>query len=105
MDSDGNNPGYVADGMTIDENGFLYVATFGGSKILKIDPMTKKIADEIKLPVEQITSAAFGGPNLDVLFVTTCGVEFNTPQPPPAGGVFKITGLGVKGTKMYNAVL
>lgn len=35
---DGGRPSFVADGMTIDTAGNLYVATFGGSKILKINP-------------------------------------------------------------------
>ena len=60
---------------------------------------------EIKIPAEQVTSAAFGGPNLDILFVTTAAKEFKTPQPPPSGGLFKVTGLGVTGTKMYSVKL
>jgi sugar lactone lactonase YvrE len=96
---------YSADGMTIDEDGLLYVATFGGNKVLKINPSTKKIEAEVKMPVEQITSVAFGGPNLDILYVTTCGANIRSPQTAPAGGLFKITGLGVKGTKMYDAVV
>lgn len=35
---DGKNPGFIPDGMTIDTEGFLYVATWGGSRIFKIDP-------------------------------------------------------------------
>lgn len=34
----GKNPGFVPDGMTIDTEGNLYVATFGGGKVLKVDP-------------------------------------------------------------------
>lgn len=60
---------------------------------------------EIKIPAEQVTSAAFGGPNLDILFVTTAAKEFSSPQPAPAGALFKVTGLGVTGTKMYSVKL
>lgn len=35
---DGKNPGFIPDGMTIDTEGFLYVATWGGSKVVKVDP-------------------------------------------------------------------
>lgn len=35
---DGKNPGFIPDGMTIDTDQNLYVATWGGSKIFKIDP-------------------------------------------------------------------
>ncbi|XP_055588960.1 regucalcin [Uranotaenia lowii] len=101
----GERPKFVPDGMTIDSEGFLYVATFGGHTVYKVDPSSGKIVLEIKLPAEQVTSAAFGGPNLDILFVTTAAKEFKSPQPPPAGALFKVTGLGVKGTPMYSVDL
>ncbi|XP_055681180.1 regucalcin isoform X1 [Lutzomyia longipalpis] len=101
--NDGERPSFVPDGMTIDSEGNLFVALWGGFKLFKINPNTGKIVQEIKIPCEQVTSAAFGGPNLDILYVTTAGTERNSPQPPPAGGVFAVTGLGVTGTKMTRA--
>lgn len=101
----GQRPDFVPDGMTIDTSGSLYVATFGASKIFKINPATGSIELEIELPAEQVTSAAFGGPNLDILFVTTAGKEFKSKQPPPAGKLFKVTGLGVKGLPMKSVKL
>ncbi|XP_055709062.1 regucalcin-like isoform X2 [Phlebotomus papatasi] len=99
----GERPGFVPDGMTIDSEGNLYVALWGGNKVLKVNPQTAKVDLEIAMPCSQVTSAAFGGPNLDILYVTTAGTERDSPQPPPAGGVFAVTGLGVKGTKMARA--
>lgn len=94
---------FAPDGMTIDSQGNLYVATFNGGKVLKVNPVTKTIEQEILIPnVNQVTSLAFGGPNLDELFVTTARLD---EKPAPAGGLFKITGLGVKGTKMFDAKL
>lgn len=94
---------FAPDGMTIDAQGHLYVATFNGGKILKINPHTKIIEQEILIPnVAQITSVAFGGPHLGELFVTTACLDGKSS---PAGGMFKITGLGTTGTKMYNAKL
>ncbi|XP_063699398.1 regucalcin-like [Culicoides brevitarsis] len=91
------------DGMTIDTEGNLYMACFNAGKVLKINPNTKKIVQEIPIPgATQITSVAFGGPNLDELFVTTAQFD---GRPAPAGGLFKVTGLGVKGTKMFDAKL
>lgn len=89
---------FAADGMTIDENGFLYIATWMGSRIIVVNPDNKEIVREISMPTEQVTSLAFGGPNLDILFVTTAGKP--KPKPAPAGGLFKIMGLGVKGLPM-----
>lgn len=34
----GKNPGFVPDGLTIDTEGNLYVTTFGGGNIYKVDP-------------------------------------------------------------------
>ncbi|CRK91220.1 CLUMA_CG004903, isoform A [Clunio marinus] len=91
---------FAPDGMTIDENGIIYVATWNGSRIIVINPITKKIIQEIPMPTAQVTSLAFGGPNFDILFVTTAGKP--KPKLPPAGGLFKITGLGVKGLPMKS---
>jgi gluconolactonase len=84
--------------MTIDENGLIYVATFGGSRIIIIDPKNKSVVREIPIPTLQVTSLAFGGPNLDILYVTSASKM--TPKPPQAGGLFKVTGLGAKGLPM-----
>lgn len=56
-----------------------------------------KILLEIPIPAKQVTSAAFGGPNLDILYVTTAATDRDGEQPPLAGHLFAITGLGVKG--------
>lgn len=85
------------DGMTIDTDGNLYVATYNAHTVFKVDPRTCKVLQEIKLPCKQITSVAFGGPDLDILFVTTSAVK---NEPAPAGTTFKVTGLGVKGLPM-----
>ncbi|KAL9697146.1 hypothetical protein quinque_000587 [Culex quinquefasciatus] len=99
---DGKNPGFVCDGMTSDAEGNLYVATWGGSKLLKINPKTKQLVQEIPIPAKQVTSASFGGPQLDELYVTTAHTN---NQDAPAGALFKVTGLGVKGKEMYKMVL
>lgn len=54
----------------------------------------------------QVTAAAFGGANLDVLYVTTAQLVVNgIKQPDPAGAVFKVTGTGAKGLPGYNVKL
>uniref|UniRef100_A0A182JTM0 Regucalcin n=1 Tax=Anopheles christyi TaxID=43041 RepID=A0A182JTM0_9DIPT len=98
----GGNPGYVPDGMTSDADGNLYVATWGGSKVMKIDKRSQKLVLEIKIPAEYVTSVAFGGPQMDELFVTTASKD---DRPLPAGKLFKVTGLGVKGKRMHKMVM
>jgi len=87
----------LPDGMTIDTDGNIYVATFNGHTIYKVNPNTGAVLLEIKFPCKQITSSAFGGPNLDILYVTTSS-KFD--QPPPAGTTYKVTGLNSKGFPM-----
>lgn len=98
----GSKPGYVFDGMTSDSNGNLYIATWGGSKVMNLDKGTGQLLREINIPAEQVTSAAFGGPQLDELFVTTSS---NGNKTAPAGALFKVSGLGVKGKPMHKMVL
>jgi gluconolactonase len=49
-------PQVMPDGMTIDENGFLYVATWNGHRVLVINPETKLVVREIEIPTDQVTS-------------------------------------------------
>jgi sugar lactone lactonase YvrE len=59
------------DGMAIDSDGMLWVAMWGGWRVLHINPQNSRIIDSIELPTEQVTSCAFGGRNLDELYIST----------------------------------
>ncbi|XP_068157838.1 uncharacterized protein [Drosophila tropicalis] len=82
------------DGMTIDTDGNLYIATFNGAAVYKVNPRNSELLLKIEIPTKQITSVAFGGPNLDILYVTTAA---NHEQPAPAGTTYMVTGLNAKG--------
>jgi sugar lactone lactonase YvrE len=87
---DGN--GYP-DGMTIDAEGKLWVATWDGWSVLRCDPVTGNILEKIPVPVAQVTSCAFGGPNLSDLYITSAraGVlSDDIEQQPHAGGLFRL---------------
>ncbi|RZC37252.1 SGL domain containing protein [Asbolus verrucosus] len=96
------------DGMTIDTDGNLWVAIFGGNRVIKIDPRNPEtLLQTISIPACQVTSVVFGGPNLDQLYVTsaaltTDGVEF---PPPDHGATYVITGTGVKGSMPTSQAL
>lgn len=49
------------------------------------------------MPTSQITNCAFGGPNLDILYVTTAATERDSKQPPLAGHLFKVSDLNATG--------
>jgi len=91
----------LPDGMTIDTEGMLWVACFGGEQVLRIDPNSGELKQVVKIPSLQVTSAVFGGPNLEDLYVTSAKVGFTKEMEekyPLAGHTFRVTGLGVKGT-------
>jgi sugar lactone lactonase YvrE len=92
------------DGMTFDAEGMLWVAHFGGHKVIRYDPIKNKKLEEILLPVSNVTSCAFGGANLDELYITTARHGLNAEElknEPLAGGVFKVK-TKVKGMNCFK---
>ncbi|GJQ86433.1 hypothetical protein Trydic_g10340 [Trypoxylus dichotomus] len=88
----------IPDGMTIDSEGYLWVACFGISQVIRIDPnKPNTILQTINLPVTQVTCVEFGGPNYEDLYVTTGAIPWGGKPAPEGGSVYKITGVGVKG--------
>ena len=79
------------DGMTIDAEGMLWVAFWGGWAINRYNPQTGDQIGRIHVPARQVTSCAFGGPELDTLYITTArqGCEGDTSQP-HAGSLFVV---------------
>jgi len=93
----GSGVGGSPDGMTIDSQGNLWVATWGGSKILNINPRDGTLIRTVSFEpyASLITSGAFGGPNLDTLFVTTA--DSGNPGETGGGLLYAVTDLGVTG--------
>jgi sugar lactone lactonase YvrE len=60
----------MPDGITVDADGRIYVALFGGGRIHRYEP-SGRLESVIELPVRYPTSCAFGGVDLKTLFVTT----------------------------------
>jgi len=80
----------VPDGLTVDKEGFIWSARFGGWKIVRYDPRGF-IEREVLLPVKFPTSCTFGGPNTRDLFITSSRAyvpESELGEQPLAGGVF-----------------
>ena len=91
--------GGAADGATVDSEGFLWQSLVYSGKIVRYAP-DGTIDRIIEMPVLKTTSLAFGGPNLDILYVTSMA---KPPLPRfPAdgqmrGALFSVSGLGVTG--------
>jgi sugar lactone lactonase YvrE len=80
----------IPDGMTVDADGKLWVACFGGGCIRCFSPSGDRVG-EIGFPVTQVTSCAFGGPGYSELYVTSASYRM-TPEErerePLAGATF-----------------
>lgn len=64
------NDDVFPDGSTVDQDGFLWNAQWGGNRVVRYSP--NGVIDYIlNVPVSQPTCVAFGGPDLSWLFVTT----------------------------------
>ncbi|KKI92782.1 gluconolactonase [Bacillus sp. SA1-12] len=59
------------DGMTIDINDRLWIALWGGYRVICVDPRLGKIVASITLPVSNVTSCTFGGSDMRTLYITT----------------------------------
>ena len=91
------------DGMTIDEEGMLWIALWNGNCVARWNPNTGELMQKIEMPSHNVTSCAFGGENLDTLYITSARLDTNDEelkQKPEAGGLFKVV-PGVKGVKSY----
>ncbi len=83
------------DGMTIDSNGNLWIAFCHGACVICFDPTTGKKLHRVELPCLETTACAFGGENLDELYVTT-GIHKEQVEE-DAGRLLRIKGLGAQG--------
>ncbi len=91
--------GAAPDGLTIDEEGGVWVALWDGAAIHRYTSDGALLA-RVELPVQRPTSCAFGGPEMTTLFVTTARVGLDDralAEQPAAGRLLAITGLGVRG--------
>ena len=85
------------DGATVDAEGHLWVALVRSGELGRFDP-SGRLVQRIAMPVRHPTSVNFGGAGLDVLFVTSISASHRLQDASPAaGGLFALTGLGVRG--------
>lgn len=81
-------PGIVPDGMTIDADGMIWVAHWGGGFVGRYHPETGELLARVEVPASQSSSCCFGGKDLQTLYVTTASV--GKPNEPEAGKVFAV---------------
>jgi sugar lactone lactonase YvrE len=97
----------LPDGMTIDGDGNLWVAFWGGWCVRCFSGADGSLLEEVQLPVEQPTSVAFGGPGLRRLHVTSAraGLAPAALAQQPSAGKVHVFEPGVQGVPTRAATV
>jgi sugar lactone lactonase YvrE len=82
----------IPDGITVDAAGFVWLALWGGAALHRYAPDGGR-ERIVPLPVSHPTSCAFGGPDLDELYVTSARrplTKEERARQPMAGGLIRL---------------
>ena len=92
------------DGMSIDEEGMLWVAVFGGWGVRRYNPGNGELLRDLRLPMSNVTSCAFGGDQLDELYVTSAahGMDESALRDQPLAGSLVKIDPGVRGVAAFS---
>ena len=92
--------GNIPDGMTVDGEGFVWTAIWGGSCIIRYSREGKEL-ERIGLPAKLCASLAFAGPDYADLYVTCAGGDDKVANGPGAGGLYRVRGTGHRGVPEF----
>ena len=85
----------IPDGLTVDAQGDVWTTRWDGHAVYRLSPHAQ-VLERLELPVAKVSSITFGGPDLDVAYVTTAGGTGGS-EGGPEGTLYRIAGLGVRG--------
>jgi sugar lactone lactonase YvrE len=83
------------DGLVVDADGCLWVGLWEGWAVRRY-AVDGELLGVVDVPAARVTKCAFGGPDLDDVFVTTAAPDEPDPAQPHAGGLFRAS-IGVRG--------
>ena len=86
----------LPDGLTVDAEGRLWLAVWGSGCVIGFDPSGVEFA-RITVPVPNVTSCGFGGPALEILFITTAANSASDPDDAALGGALFACRTAVSG--------
>jgi sugar lactone lactonase YvrE len=91
----------MPDGMCVDAEGCLWVAIWGGGRIERLAPNGRRLRT-VTMPVQQPSSCAFGGTDLEVLYVTSAREGLSLAGSAQDGSVFVLRDPGVRGLPVHG---
>jgi sugar lactone lactonase YvrE len=95
-------PGCTMDGMTMDEEGMIWIGIWGGHCVNRYNPLSGELIGTVQVNAPYVTSCCFGGANMEQLFITTARVGLGEKQLqlyPDSGSLF-VADIGLKGQKI-----
>jgi sugar lactone lactonase YvrE len=85
----------MPDGMALDAEGGAWVALWRGRAVHRYR-RDGRLDAVVELPADLVTACAFGGPELNELYITTSRMGMDPGVQPPAGALFRVS-PGVRG--------
>jgi L-arabinonolactonase len=82
------------DGSCVDADGYLWSCIWrsgtGPGRVQRLHPVTGGIDYIVHMPdtTSQVTCCCFGGPDLNILFISTASIERDATKEPNAGGIY-----------------
>ena len=89
----------LPDGMTVDSEGYVWSARVLTGQIHRYSP-SGVLALSIDFPCDMVSSAVFGGENMEDLYVTTISANDRETHGPGAGALYRIR-TGIKGIEEF----
>lgn len=89
-------PNATPDGLTVDENGHVWVASAYDQAVLKVDPISNRVERAVEVQGRGVFDCTFGGPELETLFIATSDVDESKALTEYPGQILAIS-VGVRG--------
>ena len=89
------------DGMTVDADGYVWGARWGGSCIVRYTPQGIE-EQRVTFPALKVSSVTFGGPDYTDIYVTTAGGDDKEHEGQGAGALFRLN-LGIQGVPEFRS--
>lgn len=93
----------VPDGMTVDSEGCVWSAEWGGYGVTRYDPDGQTML-HLDLPAKQTTSVMFGGPELDELYITSAAANDDGKPGEHPGALFRVR-PGARGLPEFKSAI